>query len=80
MLVQNKISTDETASQTAQETDRATVRRRAVIASAAFDDARIDTLLATLVEDRDLQVRQIAEDLLADDAATDADRASDGID
>jgi len=61
-------------------TDRAAVRRRAVIASAAFDDARIDALLATLVEDRDLQVRQIAEDLLADDAATDADRASDGID
>lgn len=46
-------------------TDRATVRRRAAIASAAFDDDRIDTLLSVLLDDRDLQVRQIAEDLLA---------------
>ena len=48
-------------------TDRATVRRRAVIASAAFDDERIDALLVRLLDDRDLQVRQIAEDLIADD-------------
>lgn len=50
-------------------TDRATVRRRAVIASAAFDDERIDTLVTALLEDRDLQVRQIAEDLLAEGTA-----------
>ena len=43
--------------------DKATVRRRAVIALAAFDGAEVDEMLDRLLEDRDLQVRQAAEDL-----------------
>lgn len=45
--------------------DRATVRRRAVLALAAFDDPRATDALTLLVTDRDLQVRQAAEELLA---------------
>ena len=41
--------------------DRPTVRRRAVVALAAFDGPDVD---AALREDRDWQVRQAAEDLL----------------
>lgn len=44
--------------------DRATVRRRAVLALAAFDDPRADAELARLATDVDWQVRQGAEDLL----------------
>jgi HEAT repeat protein len=45
--------------------DRATVRRRAVLALAAFDDPRATAALTLLLTDRDLQVRQAAEELLA---------------
>lgn len=45
--------------------DRATVRRRAVLALAAFEGPRVDAMLRHLLEDRDLQVRQGAEDLLS---------------
>ncbi|MDY7105766.1 MAG: HEAT repeat domain-containing protein [Actinomycetota bacterium] len=44
--------------------DRATVRRRAVIALAAFEGDDADDALRRALEDRDWQVRQIAEDLL----------------
>ena len=45
--------------------DRATVRRRAVLALAAFDGDDVTAMLRVLLEDRDLQVRQAAEDLLS---------------
>lgn len=45
--------------------DRATVRRRAVLALAAFDDPLATEALVRLLSDRDLQVRQAAEELLA---------------
>jgi HEAT repeat protein len=45
--------------------DRAAVRRRAVLALAAFDGPEVTAMLENLLEDRDLQVRQAAEDLLA---------------
>ncbi|MFM7063895.1 MAG: HEAT repeat domain-containing protein [Actinomycetes bacterium] len=45
--------------------DRATVRRRAVLALAAFEGSQVTAMLEHLREDRDLQVRQAAEDLLA---------------
>lgn len=45
--------------------DRANVRRRAVLALAAFDDPAATVELRRLVGDRDLQVRQAAEELLA---------------
>jgi HEAT repeat protein len=44
--------------------DKATVRRRAVLALAPFDGAEVDTALETARTDRDWQVRQAAEDLL----------------
>jgi HEAT repeat protein len=43
--------------------DRATVRRRAVIALAAFDGDDVDAALDRARSDRDWQVRQAAEDL-----------------
>ncbi len=43
--------------------DRATVRRRAVLALAPFDTPEVDTALAAALDDRDWQVRQAAEDL-----------------
>jgi HEAT repeat protein len=43
--------------------DRATVRRRAVIALAAFDGPEVDRALQAALDDRDWQVRQVAEDL-----------------
>jgi HEAT repeat protein len=46
--------------------DRATVRRRAVIALAPFSGAEVDAALERARSDRDWQVRQAAEDLLAD--------------
>ena len=44
-------------------TDKATVRRRVAVALAAFEGPEVDAALATLREDRDWQVRQVAEDL-----------------
>ncbi len=46
--------------------DRATVRRRAVIALAPFSGPDVDAALARARTDRDWQVRQAAEDLLFD--------------
>jgi HEAT repeat protein len=46
--------------------DIATVRRRAVIALAPFDGPEVDAALDAAKDDRDWQVRQAAEDLLAD--------------
>ena len=43
--------------------DKATVRRRAVIALAPFDGPDVSAALAAAREDRDWQVRQAAEDL-----------------
>jgi HEAT repeat protein len=43
--------------------DKATVRRRAVLALAPFDGPDVDAALANAREDRDWQVRQAAEDL-----------------
>ncbi len=45
--------------------DKATVRRRAVLALAAFEGPEVDAALARATDDRDWQVRQAAEDLLA---------------
>jgi HEAT repeat protein len=47
--------------------DRPAVRRRAVIALAPFQGPEVDAALARALEDRDWQVRQAAEDLLAED-------------
>lgn len=44
--------------------DVATVRRRAVLALAAFDGPDVEATLGRLATDRDRQVRQAAEDLL----------------
>ena len=44
--------------------DRATVRRRAIIALAPFDGTDVDDALAAALGDRDWQVRQAAEDQL----------------
>lgn len=46
--------------------DKATVRRRAVIALAPFDGDEVTAALERARADRDWQVRQAAEDLLAD--------------
>ena len=45
--------------------DKATVRRRAVLALAPFDGADVRAALAAARDDRDWQVRQSAEDLAA---------------
>jgi len=45
--------------------DRATVRRRAVLALATFEGPEVTAMLNKLTKDRDLQVRQAAEELLA---------------
>ena len=42
--------------------DRATVRRRAIIALAPFDGTDVDEALRAALDDRDWQVRQAAED------------------
>jgi HEAT repeat protein len=47
--------------------DRATVRRRAVIALAPFEGPEVEAALDTARHDRDWQVRQAAEDLLSED-------------
>src|SRR5437588_10468177 len=46
--------------------DRPAVRRRAVVALAAFDGPQVEVALRAALEDRDWQVRQAAEDLLND--------------
>lgn len=45
--------------------DKATVRRRAVLALASFDGTEVTEMLGKLTNDRDLQVRQAAQELLA---------------
>lgn len=45
-------------------TGRATLRRRAVVALAAFEGPEVDAALERALSDRDRQVRQAAEDLL----------------
>lgn len=45
--------------------ERATIRRRAVVALAAFEGPEVEAALTRALDDRDRQVRQIAEDLLA---------------
>ena len=44
--------------------DKPAVRRRAVVALAAFDGPEVDAALARAAHDVDWQVRQVAEDLL----------------
>ena len=44
--------------------DKPAIRRRAAIALAAFEDPKVDEALKKSLNDRDWQVRQIAEDLL----------------
>jgi HEAT repeat protein len=46
--------------------DKPAVRRRAVIALAPFEGDEVDAALRRALDDRDRQVRQAAEDLLAD--------------
>jgi HEAT repeat protein len=47
--------------------DKPTIRRRATVALAGFDDPRVEPALAKSAEDRDWQVRQAADELLAED-------------
>ncbi len=47
--------------------DKPAVRRRAAVALAAFEGPLVDAALHRCLEDRDWQVRQVAEDLLAVD-------------
>ncbi|MEY2424380.1 MAG: hypothetical protein QOI95_4447 [Acidimicrobiaceae bacterium] len=47
-------------------TDKPAVRRRAVLALAPFEGPEVDEALARALTDRDWQVRQAAEDLLAE--------------
>lgn len=54
--------------------DKATVRRRAIIALAPFDGPDVEAALTHALDDRDWQVRQAAEDLLAP-ARSEADEA-----
>jgi HEAT repeat protein len=50
--------------------ERATLRRRAVVALAAFDGPEVDAALERALGDRDRQVRQAAEDLVSPPAAS----------
>ena len=45
--------------------DKPAIRRRAAVALAAFDGPEVEAALRRCLEDRDWQVRQVAEDLLA---------------
>lgn len=47
-------------------TDKPAIRRRAVLALAPFEGPEVDAALQRALEDRDWQVRQAAEDLLAE--------------
>jgi HEAT repeat protein len=51
--------------------DKPAVRRRAVLSLAPFSGAEVDAILHSALEDRDWQVRQTAEDLLADSSIAD---------
>jgi HEAT repeat protein len=44
--------------------DKPAIRRRAALSLAAFDGPEVDAALRRCLEDRDWQVRQVAEDLL----------------
>jgi HEAT repeat protein len=46
--------------------DKPTIRRRATVALAGFDDPRVEPALQTAAGDRDWQVRQAAQELLAE--------------
>lgn len=48
-------------------TERATLRRRAVVALAAFEGPEVEAALRRALHDRDRQVRQAAEDLVSPD-------------
>jgi HEAT repeat protein len=52
--------------------DKPAVRRRAVVALAAFSGDRVEAALARALEDHDWQVREVARALLAVDAPDDA--------
>jgi HEAT repeat protein len=45
--------------------DKPAIRRRAAVALAAFEGPDVDDALRRCLDDRDWQVRQVAEDLLA---------------
>ena len=45
--------------------DKPAIRRRAVLALAAFDGDEVEARLRAALEDKDWQTRQAAEDLLA---------------
>jgi len=45
--------------------ERATIRRRAVVALAAFEGPEVEAALQRALDDRDRQVRQTAEDLVS---------------
>jgi len=45
--------------------DKPAIRRRAAVALAAFDGPAVDAALRRCMDDRDWQVRQVAEDLLS---------------
>jgi len=47
--------------------DKPAIRRRAAVALAAFEGPEVEAALQRCLEDRDWQVRQVAEDLLAVD-------------
>ena len=51
--------------------DKATIRRRATVALAGFDDPRVDVALRQASADRDWQVRQAADELLDGPGVTD---------
>lgn len=46
--------------------DKPAIRRRAAVALAAFDGPEVEAALRRCLDDRDWQVRQVAEDLLAE--------------
>jgi HEAT repeat protein len=46
--------------------DKPAIRRRAAVALAAFEGPEVDAALHRCLDDRDWQVRQVAEDLLAE--------------
>lgn len=53
-------------------TDVPAIRRRAVVALAAFTGEEVEAALVARLEDRDWQVRQAAEDVLGEDAPASA--------
>jgi HEAT repeat protein len=55
--------------------DKPTVRRRATVALAGFDDPAVEPALRRAAADRDWQVRQAAEELL-DEPVSEAQRAT----